>query len=188
MRGLLWVEQAEAIIDAIGDIPGVRMPIVREGCTHVYYTIPFLIELQDSVANGDVQIIAKARDNFCRSLESDGVRIVQGYVPLLYRPPAFTEFGRSCPTADRLHDGELFYIESCQWTFNKATIMKIGDAPDGREPHHPFNARICAAKPRCQQRTERPPMIRKVALADLTHPAFNAIGKDVRQIVRGGRE
>ena len=31
-------------------------------------------------------------------------------------------------------------------------------------------------------------MIRKVALADLIHPAFNAIGKDVRQIVRGGRE
>ena len=86
-----------------------------------------------------------------------------------------------------LQYGEFFYIESCQWTFNKATIMKIGDAPDGREPHHPFNARICAAKPRCQQRTERPPMIRKVALADLIHPAFT-IGKDVRQIVRGGRE
>jgi hypothetical protein len=47
----------------------------------VYYTIPFLIELRDSVANGDVQIIAKARDDFCRSLESDGVPIVQSYVP-----------------------------------------------------------------------------------------------------------
>jgi hypothetical protein len=75
-----------------------------------------------------MQIIAKARDNFCRSLESDGVRIVHGYVPLLYRLPAFAEFGRSCPMADRLHDGELFYIEDCQWTFNKATTMKIGDA------------------------------------------------------------
>ena len=81
MRGLLWVEQAEAIIDAIGDIPGVRMPIVRKGCTHVYYTIPFLIVLQDSAANGDVQIIGKARDDFCGSLESDGVPVAQGYVP-----------------------------------------------------------------------------------------------------------
>jgi hypothetical protein len=30
------------------------------------------------------------------------------------------------------------------------------------------------------------PMIRKVALADLIHPAFNAIRKDVRQNVRRG--
>jgi hypothetical protein len=101
---------------------------VREGCTHVYYTIPFLIELQENAANGDVQIIAKARDDFCRSLESDGVPIVQGHVPPLYRLPAFAELGRSCPMAERLHDGELFYIENCQWTFNKATIMKTGGA------------------------------------------------------------
>src|SRR5262245_28558922 len=45
------------------------------------YTIPFLIELQDCAANGDVQIIAKARDDFCRGLESDGVSIVHSYVP-----------------------------------------------------------------------------------------------------------
>jgi hypothetical protein len=29
---------------------------------------------------------------------------------------------------ERLHDGELFYIENCQWTFNKTSIMRIGDA------------------------------------------------------------
>jgi hypothetical protein len=73
------VHQAQAIIDAIGDIPGIRKPIVRPGRTHVYYTIPFLIELQESATNGDVNNIAKARNDFCRSLESDDVPIVQGY-------------------------------------------------------------------------------------------------------------
>jgi hypothetical protein len=49
----------------------------------VYYTIPFLIELQDSAANGDIQIIAKARDDFCRSFESDGVPIVHVMSPVI---------------------------------------------------------------------------------------------------------
>jgi len=104
--------------------------------------VPFPIEHQDGAADGNVEVVAEARDDFSRLLESDGVPIVQVYVPPMYRLPAFAEFGRSRPTAERLHDGELFYIENCQWTFNKATIMKIGDAsrhlwPDGREPHHP---------------------------------------------------
>ena len=94
----------------------------------MYYTIPFLIELQDSAAKGDVQIIAEARDDICRSLESGGVPIVQSYVP-----PLYITYRRSRSLGDparweRLHDGERFYIENCQWTLNKASIMKIGDA------------------------------------------------------------
>jgi len=42
----------------------------------------------------------------------------------MYRLPAFAEFARSFPEAERLHDGKLFYIENCQWTFNKAPILK----------------------------------------------------------------
>jgi hypothetical protein len=98
LRGLLWVEQAEAIIDAIGYIPGVRMPIVREGCTHVYYTIPFLIELQDSAANEDVQIIAKARDDSAAASKATVSRLSKVMSPVV---SAFAEFGRSCPMAER---------------------------------------------------------------------------------------
>jgi hypothetical protein len=46
----------------------------------------------------------------------------------MYRLPAFAEFARSFPEAERLYDGKLFYIENCQWTFNKAPILKIGGA------------------------------------------------------------
>lgn len=119
---LVWerVEQAEAILAAIGDIPGIRKPVVRDGCTHVYYTIPFLL---------DEKVFAGPRRSmFCSALRGQGVPIVEGYVEPLYRMPAFAKFARPCPVAEDLHDRRLFYIENCAWTFTKEQIAQIGDA------------------------------------------------------------
>lgn len=108
------VEQAEAIIAAIGDIPGLLPPVVRDGCTHVYYTVPFLVE--------------KSRLEFCAALRAEGVPIIEGYVPPLYRMPAFCEFARPCPVAEDLHDRRLFYFENCAWDPTTEQIRQIGDA------------------------------------------------------------
>lgn len=108
------VEQAEAIIAAIGDIPGLRPPVVREGCTHVYYTIPFLVE--------------NNRAEFCAALRAEGVPIVEGYVPPLYRMPAFKQYARPCPVAEDLHDHRLLYIENCQHDFTPEQIRQVGEA------------------------------------------------------------
>ncbi len=108
------VEQAEAIIAAIGDIPGLRPPTVREGCTHVYYTIPFLVE--------------KNRTEFCAALREEGVPIEEGYVDPLYRMKAFQQFARPCPVAEDLQDRRLFYIENCAYTFTGEQIRQIGEA------------------------------------------------------------
>jgi perosamine synthetase len=108
------VEQAEAIIAAIGDIPGLRPPVVRDGCTHVYYAIPFLVE--------------KNRTEFCNTLLSEGVPIVEGYVDPLYRMPAFKQFARPCPVAEDLHDRRLLYIENCAWDFTPEQIKQVGEA------------------------------------------------------------
>lgn len=108
------VEQAEAILATIGDIPGLRPPMVREGCTHVYYTIPFLVE--------------KNRAEFCNTLLSEGVPVVEGYVPPLYRMPAFSQFARPCPVAEDLHDRRLLYFENCAWSLTDEQIKQIGDA------------------------------------------------------------
>lgn len=115
-RGIIAerVEQAEAILDAIGVIPFLRPPVVRADCTHVYYTIPFVIE-------------NSWRWAFCHSLQNEGIPIVQGYVPPLYRLPAFERFATSCPVAEDLHDRGLFYIENCAWTFAREQIKQIGD-------------------------------------------------------------
>lgn len=108
------VEQAEAIIAAIGDIPGLRPPIVREGCTHVYYTIPFLVE--------------KNRTEFCAALREQGVPIEEGYIDPLYRMNAFKQFARPCPVAEDLQDRRLFYFDNCVWDPTKEQIRQIGDA------------------------------------------------------------
>ena len=108
------VEQAEAIIAAIGDIPGLRPPVVRDGCTHVYYTIPFLVE--------------RNRAEFCGALREEGVPIEEGYVDPLYRMPAFAGLARPCPVAEDLQDRRLFYVENCAYDFTTSQIKQIGEA------------------------------------------------------------
>lgn len=112
------IEQAEAILAAIGDIPGLRPPVVREGCQHVYYTIPFLLK-----ENAKLD-----RLFFCSALAAQGVPTVTGYVPPLYRLPAFSAYARPCPVAEDLHDRRLFYIENCRYSFTPEQIKGIGEA------------------------------------------------------------
>src|SRR5262249_397793 len=106
------VATAEAIIAAIGDIPGLRPPVVREGCRHVYYTIPFVVE--------------KNRSEIVKALRAEGVPLTEGYVDPLYRLPAFKAFARECPVAEDLHDRRLFYYENCAWDPTPAQIKQIG--------------------------------------------------------------
>ncbi len=108
------IEQAEAIIEAIGEIPGLRPPVVRQGCTHVYYVIPFLVEHH--------------RAEFCASLRKAGVPIVEGYQQPLHELPAFRKYARACPVAKDLHERRLFYFENCAWSPTKEQIKLIGDA------------------------------------------------------------
>jgi dTDP-4-amino-4,6-dideoxygalactose transaminase len=108
------VEQAEAIIKAIGNIPGIKPPYVRSECKHVYYTIPFLIE--------------NKRAEFVKALAAEGVPLVEGYVAPLYRLPALSKYARKCPVAEDLHDRRLFYFSNCEWSPTKDQIRQIGNA------------------------------------------------------------
>lgn len=108
------IEQAEAILDAIGFIPGLRGPMTRSDCKNVHYTIPFLID--------------RARSAFCQQLALDGVPICEKYVAPLYHLPAFRPYTAHCPVAESLHERQLFYIENCAWDFTKSQIREIGAA------------------------------------------------------------
>lgn len=109
------IEQANAIIDAIGFIPGLRPPVRRHNCKHVYYTIPFLID--------------RSRSAFTESLISSGVPISERYAKPLHLMPAFEKYrGTDLPVATDLYEKRLFYIENCAHTFSKAEIKKIGAA------------------------------------------------------------
>lgn len=113
------VDQAERILAAIGDIPGLRKPIVRRGCAHVYYTIPFLVE--------------ENRDGIVDALRAEGVPLQIGYQPI-NRLPAFAHSPRPGPwpedfrMADALHDRRLFYFENCAWSPTPDQVKQIGNA------------------------------------------------------------
>lgn len=107
-------EQAEAIIDAIGFIPGIEPPHVHVDRTHVYYTIPFLID--------------RSRGLFCNELRLSGVPVVDGYVEPIYHMEAFRKYAGNCPIAQDLEDKRLFYIENCASTFTPKEIKQIGVA------------------------------------------------------------
>jgi perosamine synthetase len=108
------IDQATAILKAIGPIDGLTRPMTREGCRHTFYAIPFLVE--------------KNRDAFCNRLRDEGVPVVEGYVPPLYRLPAFAGYARLCPVAEDLHERRLFYIENCAFDFSPEQIEEIGAA------------------------------------------------------------
>lgn len=110
------IDHAEAIIDAIGFIPGVRPPITRAKCVHSYYTIPFLVD--------------RSRSKFVERLTSDRVPVVERYARPLHLMPAFERTARKTgyPVAEEMYAKRLFYIENCAWTFTKSEIRKIGEA------------------------------------------------------------
>ena len=117
------IDQAEAILAAIGPIPGLRWPPPDyKGSRNVYYTIPFLIDLPKTLDDW------KRRPEFCAMLRGLGVPIVEGYVTPLYRMPAFSMFDRPCPVAEDLHDHRLLYFENCAYSPTDAQIRLIGDA------------------------------------------------------------
>ena len=125
------IDQATAILAAIGDIPGLRRPIVRNRCRHVYYTIPFMFEMRVGTADSNVNVFhvdAKRRAAFCAALRDQGVPIVEGYVDPLYRLPAFAKWARPCPIAEDLHDRRLFYFENCQYDVTPEQAEQIGAA------------------------------------------------------------
>lgn len=106
------IDQAERILAAIGNIEGLHKPVVRRGCTHVYYTIPFLVE--------------NNRDEIVNALRDEGVPVVAGYMPI-HHLPAFgcTE---TMPVADKLNNHTLFYFENCAWSPTPHQVRQIGNA------------------------------------------------------------
>lgn len=105
---------AESLTRAVEGIPGLTPPAVREGCTHSYY----LWALK----------IADRRDEFVRAMQAEGVPLRAGYVDPLYRLPAFQQFARSCPVAERMHDKELALFEVCAHDPTPEQVTQIGNA------------------------------------------------------------
>lgn len=113
---------AEEIIDMAQVMPFVRSPVVREGCEHVYYCVPFLVSSRLS------------RNWLCDALTAEGVPMRKGYVKPLYNLPAFEKFVAACPMTE-LVESQMMLFEVCahdpsskQLEQFREAFLKVGDA------------------------------------------------------------
>ena len=117
----------------ISRIPGITPAAVRDGSLHVYYEAPFLFdEKVVGVSRNKFLQAVVAELKPMRSHEAEGVPVSSGYVKPLYLQPMYQKlvgYGDkgcpfrcpfyegelkydkgTCPTAERLHEKELFLL------------------------------------------------------------------------------
>jgi len=101
---------------ALGGLPGLRVPPLREGCEHVYYVYPLLY---------DASVWGIPRVRFLEAVGAEGIPISGGYVKPLYLSPLYQErrawafrayrgdvsYAEGiCPVAERLHRETMLLI------------------------------------------------------------------------------
>lgn len=128
LRRLVETRQkaAQKLTEGLQGLPGLRLPIVKEGCTHAYYMYPMIL---------DLELLGTTRAWILSALEAEGVQgLAAGYTNI-HRLPIYQKkiaYGRSgfpwtadfckrdvnyakgiCPVAEDLHDRTYLGFEMC---------------------------------------------------------------------------
>jgi dTDP-4-amino-4,6-dideoxygalactose transaminase len=131
------VVAAERLTSELTGLEGITAPVVRPGCTHVYYMWPFRYA---------EDVVGVPRDVFSAALSAEGIPHNCGYLEPLYLLPVFQrriaiggagfpfdlaprDYSRGiCPTAERLYEKELMLFEICAYddAFDFADIFARG--------------------------------------------------------------
>ncbi len=128
---------AETLTAGMAGLDGITPPAVRAGCRHVYYL--WTCQL-------DAQTLGVSRAVFARALAAEGVPLMTGYVPPLYRLPLFRQrvalgkqgfpFSLSqrsyenglCPVTEHMHDQALIGFEICAYAVSERRARALVDA------------------------------------------------------------
>ncbi len=78
------------------NVPQVVPPVVRKGCTHVYFTYAVKVP---------------RRKELMEFLKSKGIYFGEGYVKPLYRLKAYGGYKGMCPVAERMYETELIVTD-----------------------------------------------------------------------------
>uniref|UniRef100_UPI004048AB46 DegT/DnrJ/EryC1/StrS family aminotransferase n=1 Tax=Polynucleobacter sp. TaxID=2029855 RepID=UPI004048AB46 len=125
----------------LSGLDGLRLPIVREGCTHAYYIYPIVI---------DFRKLNVSREKIAQALLAEGLdALIQGYanihmLPIFQEKIAFGSKGFPwsyehsrkgigyekgiCPVAEELHEKSFLGILTCMYDFTNEDIELIGRA------------------------------------------------------------
>ena len=126
---------AKTLIDGISNLSGLQTPIVKKGNTHVYYVIPFVLDLKKLKFN---------RKKIIELLKKEKILGIVGGYTNLHLLPIFQNkiaYGKNgfpwssfnkkisykkglCKNAEELHDKTFFYLALCAYDF-KISDMKL---------------------------------------------------------------
>jgi len=131
---------AESLVKKLQDLPGLRLPIVKDGCTNVYYYFPMIL---------DVKLLGVSRDKVCAALNAEGVPVSNRYqnihlLPMYQNKIAYGSKGFPwssdvcardvdyqkgiCPVAEELNDVSYFGLGMCVFDLNENDIDQIATA------------------------------------------------------------
>lgn len=113
--------------ERIASIPGLRPPVVREGCTSVFYQLPIVV---------DVERLGVSRDRFVEAVRAEGVPVAPGYVEPLYLQPIFRSrhpgdpaYARGvCPVVESMHFERLFATAQNHPSLSRADLDDVANA------------------------------------------------------------
>lgn len=131
------------LAEGLAGLKGIRPPMVKPGCTHVYYLFALVL---------DPALLGVSRSQLVAALAAEGVPgLIAGYVnlhllpmyqkriaygskgfpwiPALYQGEVSYEKG-ICPVAERLHDESLIAIQFCLHHFNNSEVDLVLKAFD----------------------------------------------------------
>lgn len=127
--------------EALHDLPGLQVPLIRRGCTHAFYIYAFTV---------DSDIIGITRERLVEALQAEGVPwIYNGYqnvhlLPMFQKRIAYGSRGFPwtsdvykgfvryekgiCPTAERLHDRDLVCLQLGQHWYTDDETDRVIEA------------------------------------------------------------
>ena len=131
-------EIAQSLFTKLKTFPGIKMPRIDTGNTHVFYMFPIVL-------TGKALILG--RDRVCKTLENNGLfEVEQGYenlhlLPIYERGNAYGESDipwgldeyfkpnnyekGSCPVAEEYKERSLFLLPLCVYELSDADVWKV---------------------------------------------------------------
>lgn len=126
---------------ALKDLRGLKTPVVKPGCTHVYYVFPLII---------DTNVLGVSRTKIIEALQAEGVPgLMHGYanvhllpiyqqkiaygtkhfpwVKPIYEGTVSYEKG-ICPVAERLHDETMMGLQLCLHDYDDKQVELVSTA------------------------------------------------------------
>jgi len=129
---------AERLAEGLKDLTGLRLPIINDDCTHVYYVFPLIV---------NVDKLGVSRDLIIRALEAEGVSgLTSGYanihlLPMYQKKIAYGSHGFPwtlrearqninyakgiCPVAEKLHEKTFIGLEMCLYEMSDNDISLV---------------------------------------------------------------